>query len=182
MNGRLPMFHRWWSEFHPNQGGWLRKLFRAAARPNSEPTLPLGTLNLNTAPTWLPIANVVVERRFGPGGNELRTGTKLLAPGGKVYVFGEHRSSCGEVVVVVGRHRRSKRYITCHVRTRHLENWRVERVHSPYVLRQVHAWGWFAEPSRADTETERARAESIARKFHARGPGSTLAKQHPNPA
>lgn len=165
MTGHLPTFLRWWSEFHPDQGGWLRKLFRVSARPNSEPTLPLGALNLNATPTWLPIANVVVERRFGPGGNETRTGTRLLAPGGKVYVFGEHKSSGGEVVVVVGRHRKSKRYITCHVRARYLENWRVERVHSPYVLRQVHAWGWFAELSREGTKPERARAESIVRKF-----------------
>jgi hypothetical protein len=43
--------------------------------PNTEPTV---------TPVWCPLANVVAERRSGPGGAEVRQGTRHFTPGAKV--------------------------------------------------------------------------------------------------
>jgi hypothetical protein len=37
-------------------------------------------------PIWAPVANIVEERSYGPGGAEARRGTKHFQPGAKVYV------------------------------------------------------------------------------------------------
>jgi hypothetical protein len=43
------------------------------------------TLRL-VGPIWRPVANIVQERPYGPGGAETRRGTKHFQPGAKVYV------------------------------------------------------------------------------------------------
>nr|GFD56498.1 hypothetical protein [Tanacetum cinerariifolium] len=36
---------------------------------------------------WTAVANIVRERPYGPGGAEIRLGTKHFAPGAKVYII-----------------------------------------------------------------------------------------------
>jgi hypothetical protein len=164
MNERHTKFALWWRERYPNGSGWLRKLFRVAARPHSESSLPTGLVNTDPTPVWAVVANVVEMRPYGPAGKEWRRGTKQLAPGGKVYVFGEYRNSNRSIVTVVGRHRVTKRYITIDMRVRHLTHWRVKLVRSPYVLRQIKNWGWFSQPA-PSPEAERSLAEAYAQRF-----------------
>jgi hypothetical protein len=38
-------------------------------------------------PVWCPVANVVRERTYGPGGKEIRRGSKHFAPGAKLYCY-----------------------------------------------------------------------------------------------
>ena len=67
----------------------------------------------NTAPEsyWTAVGNIVRERPYGPGGTEIRFGTKHFAPGAKVYVINWYAGLCRRIVVV-GLHRKSKRLIT----------------------------------------------------------------------
>lgn len=80
-------------------------------------------------PVWCAAAKVVEERRVGPGGGEVRRGTRHFAPGAKVYCA--PLSYGPDHLIVVGHHRGSHRYATLVVRRRWLTDWRVELVYSP---------------------------------------------------
>lgn len=100
------------------------------------------TFGEQPAPIWCLVANVVAERRVGPGGTERRHGTKHFAPGAKVYCFpplwdSYHKVRGVDKVNVVGRHRRSHRYITLVTRTEWLTQWRAQLVYSPHVIREI---------------------------------------------
>lgn len=86
---------------------------------------------------WCIVANVRISRRVGPGGAELRSGTKHFAPGAKVYVIAAYWGRGAETVTVVGRHRKSHRYLTISLQSAYLTNWRVELIYSPTVLEQA---------------------------------------------
>lgn len=122
-------------------------------------------------PVWCVVANVVMERAYGPGGAERRSGTKHFAPGARVYVVGFYWGTGGESVTVVGRHRKSHRFITLDMRSRHLANWRAELVYSPYVIERVREHGAFSS-SDPSGEEARLEAERIARSYMERGPPS----------
>ena len=83
------------------------------------------------------MANVVPERPYGPGGAETRRGTRLLAPGAKVFVFPHLWDSHGDYarLMVIGRHRASHRFVTLIMPARLLTNWRVDIAYSPHVIR-----------------------------------------------
>jgi hypothetical protein len=91
-------------------------------------------------PIWAPVANIVEERSYGPGGAETRQGTKHFRPGAKVYVsmrLGHFKRMSLEVI---GRHRASHRYVTMVVRASWLTRWRVELVYIPHIIEQIW-WG-----------------------------------------
>lgn len=99
-------------------------------------------MGVTPAPVWSLVANVVAERRAGPGGVDVRRGTKHFAPGAKVYCLpplwdSYHKVHGDDKIVVVGRHRRSHRYMTIVMRTEWLTNWRVQLVYRPYVIREM---------------------------------------------
>ncbi|HEX3313290.1 MAG TPA: hypothetical protein VHR72_00300, partial [Gemmataceae bacterium] len=52
-------------------------------------------------PVWCVTANVVHERRFGPGGIVIHRGTKHFSPGTKVHVVDFYWGMAGERVVRV---------------------------------------------------------------------------------
>ena len=87
-------------------------------------------------PVWSMVANVIDERRYGPAADDRRQSLKVFAPGAKVYVLGAF-AGLGDAVTVVGRGRKASRFVAAHVRTEHLDNWRVELVYSPAVLRRI---------------------------------------------
>ena len=119
-------------------------------------------------PVWCVVANVVIERPYGPGGAEVRDGTKHFAPGAKVHVVNFFWGMGGEAVTVVGRHRKSKRYITLVMQADHLANWRAELVYSPHVIGQVLAHAANEGLPQGEPES-RARAEAIAAGYNSRG-------------
>jgi hypothetical protein len=129
--------------------------------PESPLTIDSDPVGDPNGPVWCVVANVVLERSYGPGGAESRRGTKHFAPGAKVYVFHFFWGMGGEHVTVVARHRKSKWYITITMQSVHLANWRAELVYSPHVIEQILKYGEFANLPRG-TEKSRSRAEQIA--------------------
>lgn len=91
-------------------------------------------------PIWAPVANIVEERPYGPGGAETRQGTRHFQPGAKVYVSTRLGHFKRMSFQVIGRHRASHRYVTMVVSAAWLTRWRVELVYSPYVIEEIW-WG-----------------------------------------
>jgi hypothetical protein len=112
-------------------------------------------------PVWCAVANVVMERDYGPGGMEKRPGTKHFPAGAKVYILHHFWGMGGEQVTVVGRHRGSHRYVTMIISSEWLANWRAELVYSPHIIRLIEELGEYpkAEPG---GEAAKNRAEEIA--------------------
>ena len=84
-------------------------------------------------PSWCAVANVVESRPFGPGGIEIRHGTKHFAPGAKVYLITGYWGMGGRSVTVFGRRRGTHRFIKLDIRSDYLRNWRTELAYSPTV-------------------------------------------------
>ncbi|MFI1647399.1 hypothetical protein ACH4XT_10735 [Streptomyces avidinii] len=85
------------------------------------------------------VANVRREIRYGPGGAEVRSGTKHFPAGGKVWLV----TPCWDLgfgeALAVGRHRGSPRLVGVVTRVVHLENFRVRAVYSPDLCRRLEA-------------------------------------------
>jgi hypothetical protein len=86
---------------------------------------------------WSVVANVAEEQPFGPGGTDIRRGTKHFAPGAKVYCFPALWGDGYEAIQVVGHHRASHRFVTMVMPSKRLTNWRVDLVYSPHVIAEL---------------------------------------------
>lgn len=107
-----------------------------------------------TGPIWCPTANMTRERPYGPGGSEIKHGSKHFAPGAKLHILRVVGGAAHTQVRVIGRHRASHRYVTMIVRADWLTNWRVDLVYSPHVISEV----W---PAWDGSVVTRARAEEF---------------------
>ncbi|MEV0918540.1 hypothetical protein AB0I93_30340 [Streptomyces sp. NPDC049967] len=87
-------------------------------------------------PLWLVAANVVLWRRYGELGQELRPGTKAFRGGAKVYVIDTYPGGANEQLTAVGHGRHTNRWITIDTGTRHLHTFRTQLVYAPAVLRR----------------------------------------------
>ncbi|MEU9233597.1 hypothetical protein [Streptomyces subrutilus] len=85
------------------------------------------------------VANVRREIPYGPGGAELRSGTRHFPAGGKVWLV----TPCWDLgfgeALAVGRHRGSPRLVAVITRVTDLENFRVRAVYSPDLSRRLEA-------------------------------------------
>ncbi|MFI5979918.1 hypothetical protein ACIBEA_03470 [Streptomyces sp. NPDC051555] len=120
-------------------------------------------------PVWLVSANVVWWRRYGAGGQQLRSGTKSFRGGAKVYVSAVHWGPGADKITVIGRERHTGRWIVIDMATRNLHSFRPRFVHTPRVLERFHAStrrpAWDAEfAAGAATSLER-----VAREYRAEG-------------
>lgn len=88
-------------------------------------------------PVWCPVANMTAQRPYGPGGAEIKHGSKHFAAGAKLYYRSGFWGNAAEQVEVAGHHRASHRYVTMVVSSAWLENWRVELVYSPHVISEL---------------------------------------------
>lgn len=88
------------------------------------------------------VANVVPERRYGPGGFGAKKGTKLFVANAKVYVIDYFWGMGAENVTVIGHHRKSHKLITTVMKSEHLENWRIGALYSPAILDKVSEQQW----------------------------------------
>jgi hypothetical protein len=84
-------------------------------------------------PVWSVVANIVLERPYGPGGKEIRQGTRKFRPGSKVVIVRFR----GSHALVAGHHRVSGGLIASMVAYEHLVNWRAELTYSPKVIEMV---------------------------------------------
>ncbi len=85
-------------------------------------------------PVWCVSANIVAERPCGPGGAEMRSGTKHFKAGAKVYCVAFHAGWTR--VDVVGHHRGSYHLVRMAIRPEWLTDFKTELVYSPYVISQ----------------------------------------------
>ncbi|AMV38649.1 hypothetical protein [Planctomyces sp. SH-PL62] len=84
-------------------------------------------------PRWCLAGNIVEERRYGPLGAETRRGTRLFAPGAKVYCLPFEYDR----LFAFGRHRKSGRFIGSIVPARLVVERRAQLVYHPEVLRRI---------------------------------------------
>ncbi|MDK0522823.1 hypothetical protein [Streptomyces sp. ML-6] len=87
-------------------------------------------------PAWLVVANVVLWRRYGDLGQELRPGTKAYRGGAKVYVVDTYAGMGHQQLTTVGHGRHNGRWITIDTGTRHLHTFRARLVYTPAVLKR----------------------------------------------
>lgn len=85
---------------------------------------------------WSIVANIKREHPFGPGGLETKIGTRQFRGGTRVYIAGCFPGTC-DAVLAIGLHRKSRRFITCAVDVRHVENFRVKLVYHPSVIERI---------------------------------------------
>ncbi|MFJ7196392.1 MULTISPECIES: hypothetical protein [unclassified Streptomyces] len=93
-------------------------------------------------PVWLVAANVVLWRRYGELGRELRPGTKAYRGGAKVYVVDTYPGTGHQQLTTVGHGRHSGRWITVDTGTRHLHTFRARLVYAPAVLKRCAGRGF----------------------------------------
>jgi hypothetical protein len=89
-----------------------------------------------TASYWTAVANIVRERPYGPGGAEIRLGTKHFAPGAKVYIIDWFPGTC-ERIAVVGLHRKAKQLIAIVIDVKLVENLRAKVCYAPAVIAKI---------------------------------------------
>jgi hypothetical protein len=90
---------------------------------------------------WCVVANIADEHLSGPGGAEVKGGTKHFRRGALVYCSTALWGDGYEKIKVVGRHRGSNRYVTMIIRSAWLTNWRVKQVYSPHVTAELRRMG-----------------------------------------
>jgi hypothetical protein len=112
---------------------------------------------------WCVVANVAMERTYGPGGEQKASGTKHFRPGAKVVCIYFYWNGPYTKVVVVGRHRVTNRYMKVVTRPRWLSNWRAELVYSPTVIRKMQqlATEYGCSPQFDGSEASRVEVETI---------------------
>lgn len=92
---------------------------------------------ITPASQWCLVGNIVHERRYGEGGNQVRQGTRHFAPGTKVYCLPAQWGDGYEHIVVIGRHRGSHGWATMVIESAWVTNWRAQVVYEPAVLRRI---------------------------------------------
>jgi hypothetical protein len=104
---------------------------------------------------WCVVANVKREHATGPHGQQVTSGTRQFRGGTKVYIAGCYPGTCDRIVVI-GQHRKSRRFITCVLGVRHVENLRVKPVHHPQVRRLIEqdAKCWIGTKEQAEWWTD----------------------------
>jgi phage-related protein len=101
------------------------KLLRVSTKPRQDET---GLYCL--------VGNIVAVHEFGEK-HEIRKGTKHFTPGTKVYCLPAQWGDGYENIIAVGICRKSRRWITVVMPTRHITNWRAKPVFSATVLKRL---------------------------------------------
>lgn len=104
---------------------------------------------------WCLVANITEEHKFGEE-REIRVGTKQFRPGAKVYLAPVQWGDGFENVVAIGVPRHSKHYIEIITRREYMENFRVQKVFKPAILKLIcsseYRWRDDSDEAKADAE------------------------------
>ena len=104
---------------------------------------------------WCLVANITEEHEFGEE-HEIKVGTKQFRPGAKVYLAPVQWGDGFENVVAIGVPRHSKRYIEIITRREYMENFRVQKVFKPAILKLMcsseYRWRDDSDEAKADAE------------------------------
>ena len=85
---------------------------------------------------WCLVGNIIERHPFGES-KEILTGSKHFRPGAKVYVSRIIWGDGFERIAVIGRPRKQKNYIEVVMRTEHIENFRIQKVYTPFLLKMM---------------------------------------------
>lgn len=88
------------------------------------------------------VGNIADEIEFGEN-KELRKGNKQFRPGAKVYCFPPLWSDGYISIKVIGKPRKSKKMITVVIPSKHITNWRKQKVYNQFIIdRMIQNNGW----------------------------------------
>jgi hypothetical protein len=104
---------------------------------------------------WCLVGNIVDERVDGAT-QQIRKGTKHFSPGTKVYCFPPQWGDGYEKIYVIGRPRKSSRFIKVIIHSDWITNWRVQKVYSQHIKREmIYNNGW------GETDESKKKAETL---------------------
>ena len=102
-----------------------------------------------TPSVWGIAGNMIEERLYGPGGAEVRYGTRLFRAGAKVYLGTLDNAGAivdpeddYENILVVGQHRNSRDWIMAWTHNKRVTNWRVQLVYQPGAIARLLRAEW----------------------------------------
>lgn len=122
--------------------------------PNSN-TDDIGSFFRAVSPEWrwALVGNIVETHEYGEN-HEIRYGTKQFPPGAKVYIAPPNWGDGWENVIVIGVPRKSKKYIEIVMPCKYIENFRIQKVFKPAILRIMFRskyWWWDDSDNDRDT-------------------------------
>lgn len=85
---------------------------------------------------WCLVGNIVDER-VDRATQQVRRGTKHFSPGTKVYCFPPKWGDGYEKIYVIGRPRKSSRFIKVIIHRDWITNWRIQKVYSNHIKREM---------------------------------------------
>jgi hypothetical protein len=97
------------------------------------------------------VGNIVEDRPYGPGGEEVRHGTRLFRPNAKVYLSSLQSSLTINItaprakldyITVVGQHRKSRKWIESWIDSTLVINWRIQVVYKPGAVQRLREANW----------------------------------------
>lgn len=99
---------------------------------------------------WCLVGNIVEQHEYGEN-HEIRYGTKQFRPKAKVYVNLVYGGMGHENILVIGRPRRTYKYIEVVTARRYVENFRLQKVYKPAILRRMERseWDWWGNTDSA---------------------------------
>lgn len=115
---------------------------------------------------WCLVGNIVETHAFGED-KELLTGTKHFRPGAKVYMAPPNWGDGYEQIAVIGCPRHSRHYIEIIMRSAYIENFRVQKVYTPFLLKMMEnsEFRWWD-----NSENSYQKICALAESLKARGP------------
>ncbi|MBQ9007479.1 MAG: hypothetical protein IJ092_14090 [Atopobiaceae bacterium] len=121
----------WWYMYGPGQSGIAYSSIGSWMDYDSE-HLPEWV--------WCLVGNVVDEHPSGPD-HHIVHGTSHFSPGTKVYCFPAQWGDGYERIPVLGKHKGKRGLIRIVMRRELIENFRCQKVYSPYVIRRMYEEG-----------------------------------------
>lgn len=85
---------------------------------------------------WALVGNIVQTHEYGEE-KEIKSGTKQFRPGAKVYIAPANWGDGYENVIVIGCPRKSKNFIEIIMRLEYIENFRPQKVYTPFILKMM---------------------------------------------
>lgn len=129
-------------------------LVKLLITPYKEWTRMNRTVDLTPLPyIWCLVGNVVEERFYGEA-KEIRRGTKKFSPNTKVCCFPTLWGDGYDQIKVIARPRFSQKYIQSIISSKHVTNWRMQKVYTPFIIKKMlENNGW--------TATDKSREEIL---------------------
>lgn len=99
---------------------------------------------------WCLIGNIVQQHEYGEN-HEIRYGNKQFRPGAKVYINLVYGGMGHEQILVIGKPRRSRKFIEIVTSRKYVENFRLQKVYHPFILKKMEqsTWDWWGNSDAA---------------------------------